>query len=128
MQRSLQWFRRAAEKQKQADINLLTHLLEDVKMRQAQGTVPDCLTTQALATREKAGLTELDVAYAVSSPFGAGIETVSPAQPRSCRQTLMAALSQTAGTMTTFFCESTVLRVGRRLLMCGQWLCFTSRT
>ena len=79
LQRSLQWFRSPAEAQRLRDINLYTHLLHDVKQRQAHvaGAVPDCLASQTLANMQKLGLTELDVAYAMSTPFGAGIETVS---------------------------------------------------
>lgn len=40
------------------------------------GTIPDCLAAQTVTSREQIGMTELEVAYAVSSPFGAGIETV----------------------------------------------------
>ncbi len=61
---------------RQRDIALLTHLLDDVKKRMADGTAPDCLTSQTVANQSKNGLSDLDIAYTVSSPFGAGIETV----------------------------------------------------
>ncbi|OCH92747.1 cytochrome P450 [Obba rivulosa] len=82
--RSLQWFRREPEEHKQRDIALLVHLLDDVKSRMADGTVPDCLTTQTVAAKDKNGMSDLEIAYTVSSPFGAGIET-------------------TAGTLSVFF-------------------------
>lgn len=55
----------------------------------AEGKCPDCLTSQTLTEEgfapgsehkrknEKVRFDELDVAYTVASPFGAGIETVS---------------------------------------------------
>jgi len=82
---SLQWFRYEPEEYKQRDIRLYTNLLEDVKARMVDGTAPDCLTSQILLSEgfipgdesSKIGrtLSELEIAYAVSSPFGAGIDT-----------------------------------------------------
>ncbi|EMD37058.1 hypothetical protein CERSUDRAFT_114955 [Gelatoporia subvermispora B] len=82
--RPLQWFRREPEEHRQRDIALLSHLVDDVKTRMADGTVPDCLTSQTVAAQDKNGMSDLELAYAVSSPFGAGIET-------------------TAGTLSVFF-------------------------
>ncbi|THH09691.1 hypothetical protein EW145_g1830 [Phellinidium pouzarii] len=73
----LQWFRREAEMQKTRDITLLMHLVGDVKQRMTAGTIPDCLTVQALENQEKEGIDDLFLAYTVSSPFGAGIETTA---------------------------------------------------
>lgn len=42
----------------------------------AEGSAPDCLTSQTLQNQPNNGLTDLEIAYTVSSPFGAGIETV----------------------------------------------------
>ncbi|CDO77905.1 hypothetical protein BN946_scf184692.g3 [Trametes cinnabarina] len=75
--RSLQWFRREPEEHRQRDVALLTHLLDDVKERMADGTAPDCLTSQTVANQEKNGMSDLEIAYTVSSPFGAGIETTA---------------------------------------------------
>ncbi|KAH9474637.1 Cytochrome P450 monooxygenase 58 [Psilocybe cubensis] len=75
--RSLQWFRREPEMRKKEDIRFLTHLLNDVKTRMANGTSQDCLASQSLANIKQIGMEEIDLAYAVSSPFGAGIETTS---------------------------------------------------
>ncbi|TFY71792.1 hypothetical protein EVG20_g1219 [Dentipellis fragilis] len=75
--KSLQWFRRMPEIRRQRDIKLLTHLLGDVKTRVEAGTCPPCLAADALENREKMGISELQVAYTVSSPFGAGIETTA---------------------------------------------------
>ncbi|KAJ8521498.1 hypothetical protein ONZ45_g1791 [Pleurotus djamor] len=75
--RSLQWFRKEAEMQKQRDIALLMSLYNDVKSRMDNGSFIDCLTSQTISLREKNDWDELDIAYAVSSPFGAGIETTA---------------------------------------------------
>ncbi|PFH51132.1 hypothetical protein AMATHDRAFT_80422 [Amanita thiersii Skay4041] len=74
--RSLQWFRQKAEERRQRDIHFLMHLYNDVKSRMKDETSPDCLTSQAISNRKQISMSELEVAYAVSSPFGAGIETV----------------------------------------------------
>lgn len=76
LQRSLQWFRGKPEQQKARDIELLSHLVNDVKQRMEAGTIPDCLTVQTLQNQEKSGMDDTFLAYTVSSPFGAGIETV----------------------------------------------------
>ncbi|KAI0080439.1 cytochrome P450 [Panus rudis PR-1116 ss-1] len=87
--RALQWFRSEPEEHKQRDIKLYTVLLNEVKKRMAEGTQLDCMATQALideglapgfekrVKKDKVPFDELDVAYAVSSPFGAGIETTA---------------------------------------------------
>ncbi|KAH8101774.1 cytochrome P450 [Cristinia sonorae] len=87
--RALQWFRREPEEYQQRDIKLYTSLLDDVKTRMNNGTAPDCLTSQTLLDQgfvpgDDNGsahigrtLSELDIAYAVSSPFGAGIDTTA---------------------------------------------------
>ena len=76
-QRSLQWFRQEPEEHRQRDIALLTYLLNDVQTRMGDGTAPDCLTSQTIRDQPKNGLNDLEIAYTVSSPFGAGIETVT---------------------------------------------------
>jgi len=80
----MQWFRVEPEARQKCDIELYMHLLEDVKSRMEKGTIPDCLTAQTINEMPRNGMTDLEVAYAVSSPFGAGIET-------------------TVGTLSTFF-------------------------
>lgn len=57
------------------------HLYDEVKNRMDEGTIADCLTSQTISISEKNGWDALDVAYAVSSPFGAGIETVCLLSP-----------------------------------------------
>ena len=76
----MQWFRAEPEARQKCDIELYMHLLEDVKSRMEKGTIQDCLAAQTISEMPKNGMTDLEVAYAVSSPFGAGIETVSPTE------------------------------------------------
>jgi hypothetical protein len=52
-------------------------LFDDVKARAASGTCPPCLGAKALEDQDKFELSDLDIAYTLSSPFLAGIETVS---------------------------------------------------
>ncbi|KAL5520612.1 hypothetical protein ACEPAF_2613 [Sanghuangporus sanghuang] len=73
----LQWFRREPEAQKERDIRLLNHLVADVKQRMKEGTVPDCLTVEALQNQLKIDMGDLFLAYSMSTPFGAGIETTA---------------------------------------------------
>ena len=67
----------------------MTHLVDDVKKRTANGTCPSCLTSQTLENQAKSGLSDLEIAYACSSPFGAGIETVSKDTRPTCAHWLM---------------------------------------
>ncbi|KAL5514879.1 hypothetical protein ACEPAG_2195 [Sanghuangporus baumii] len=75
----LQWFRREPEAQKERDMRLLNHLVADVKQRMKEGTVPDCLAVEALQSQQKIGMGDLFLAYSMSTPFGAGIETTAGA-------------------------------------------------
>ncbi|KAJ7594361.1 cytochrome P450 [Mycena floridula] len=74
--RSLQWFRREPEERRQRDIKFLMHMFNDVKSRMQDGTCPDCLASQAIANMDGT-LSDLQVAYSLSTPFGAGIETTA---------------------------------------------------
>ena len=67
-----------------------------------EGTVPDCLTVEALQNQQKIGMSDLFLAYSMSTPFGAGIETVC--YTRSCYDTRSSFLMylQTGGTIMTF--------------------------
>lgn len=67
-----------------------------------EGTVPDCLTVEALQNQQKIGMNDLFLAYSMSTPFGAGIETVC--YIRFCYNTKPPFLMyfQTAGTIMTF--------------------------
>lgn len=61
---------------RERDIHFLMHLYNDVKQRMQNGTTPECLASQCITNIKKLGMEEIELAYAVSSPFGAGIETV----------------------------------------------------
>ena len=58
-------------------MQLLTHPVDDEITRMRSGTVPDCLTVEALHNQHKIGMSDLFLVYSVSSPSGAGIKTVS---------------------------------------------------
>jgi hypothetical protein len=74
----MQTFRREAEERKAKDIELYTHLVDDVKAKMADGTCKPCLAKELVEAGEgKTGLDELALAYACSTPFGAGIETTA---------------------------------------------------
>ncbi|KZT55003.1 cytochrome P450 [Calocera cornea HHB12733] len=76
--RWMQTFRKEAEERKQKDIELYTHLVNDVKAKMADGTCKPCLAKELVEAGEaKTGLDELALAYACSTPFGAGIETTA---------------------------------------------------
>jgi len=53
------------------------YLFDDVEARMKNGSIPDCLASQTISNRGQSGLTDLELAYAISSPFGAGIETTT---------------------------------------------------
>lgn len=84
LQRPLQWFRHKPERHKEEDIAFPTYLLQQVKMGMGSGTVQDCLASQCLNNIEQLGMDEVELAYAISSPFGAGIETVRSIYPFLC--------------------------------------------
>lgn len=65
-------------KQRQKDIQLYTELMAEVKDRNDKGTLPTCFAKHLLEEQENLGMSDLEIAYAAGSPFGAGVETVSP--------------------------------------------------
>ncbi|KAK8136064.1 hypothetical protein PG984_004004 [Apiospora sp. TS-2023a] len=71
-------------KQRQKDIQLYMDLLNDIKDKVARGVATPCFATHLLEEQEALGMSDLELAYAAGSPFGAGIET-------------------TAGTLASFF-------------------------
>ncbi|KAF5325314.1 hypothetical protein D9619_009793 [Psilocybe cf. subviscida] len=90
--RPLQWFRREPERRKKEDIAFLTYLLRQVKMGMGSGTMQDCLASQCLNNIEQLGMDEVELAYAISSPFGAGIETSVTLQTVATTTTLIMAM------------------------------------
>ncbi|KAK0649971.1 cytochrome P450 [Cercophora newfieldiana] len=62
-------------KQRQADIKLYTGLLNQVRDEVRRGTAPESFAKHVIQEQESIGMTDLEAAYAVGSPFGAGVET-----------------------------------------------------
>ena len=50
--------------------------LNDVKRRSEAGIAKDCMATYSLSHGGNHGMTDVDVAYALSAPFSAGVDTV----------------------------------------------------
>jgi Cytochrome P450 len=48
----------------------------DVKRRSEAGIAKDCMATYSLSRGSNQGVTDVEVAYALSAPFGAGVDTV----------------------------------------------------
>jgi hypothetical protein len=53
----------------------MTHF-NDVKQRNEAGIAKDCMATYSLSHGGNQGLTDVEVASALSAPFNAGVETV----------------------------------------------------
>ncbi|KAJ3554318.1 hypothetical protein NM688_g3171 [Phlebia brevispora] len=79
--RWMQWFRRDAEKWKARDIKLYTSLMEEVKERMQKGTAKECMGSRSLLARDSYDVSDLELAYFLSTPFGPGIDTVSVCNP-----------------------------------------------
>ena len=48
----------------------------DVKQRSKAGIAKDCMATYGLSQGGNLGMTDVEVAYALSAPFSAGVDTV----------------------------------------------------
>ena len=48
----------------------------DVKRRREAGIAKDCMATYSLSHGGNQGMTDVEVAYALSAPFSAGVDTV----------------------------------------------------
>ena len=48
----------------------------DVKRRSEAGTAKDCMAAYSLSQGGNQGMTDVEVAYALSAPFSAGVDTV----------------------------------------------------
>ncbi|KAF9063805.1 cytochrome P450, partial [Rhodocollybia butyracea] len=57
--------------------NLYMTALNDVKKRMQDGAVPPCTTTYGIAKQKELGFSDIQLAYALSTPWAAGIGTVS---------------------------------------------------
>lgn len=74
--RPLQWFRQDADKKHAADTRFYLRLLRDVRRRMYAGTAKECMSSRSLAA-PSSNVSEVEVAYSVAAPFGAGVDTVS---------------------------------------------------
>ncbi|KAK7006163.1 cytochrome P450 [Favolaschia claudopus] len=70
-------WRTAALKQRTRDIEYLTRLVHEVKAKMASGRATQSFCRQLIEEREKNEMTELEIAYACGTPFGAGAETTA---------------------------------------------------
>jgi cytochrome P450 len=62
-------------KQRQMDVELYMQLMNEVRDKVSKGVSPPCFAKHALEQQASLGMDDLELAYAVSSPFGAGVET-----------------------------------------------------
>lgn len=63
-------------KQRQEDIKLYMELLNEAREKMARGALPECFAKHLVEEQASNGMTDLELAYAAGSPFGAGVETV----------------------------------------------------
>lgn len=70
-------WRREALAQRAKDINYLTGLVKEVRGKMQNGTAQLSFCKQLLENQKELDMTEMDIAYVCSSPFGAGVETTS---------------------------------------------------
>ncbi|THH06476.1 hypothetical protein EW145_g4057 [Phellinidium pouzarii] len=78
--KSLQWFRWDLDKRRELDIKLYVGCLRNVERKMVEGTAKECMSTRILnlaAAGGTEGASEVEMAYAVCSPFSAGIGTVA---------------------------------------------------
>jgi cytochrome P450 len=74
-------WKQAVLKQRHEDVKLYTQLMDEVRQKMAKGTLPDCFAKHLLEEQPNNGMTDLEIAYAAGTPFGAGVETVG--RPRT---------------------------------------------
>jgi hypothetical protein len=75
----LQWFRSALdalEKIREKDTKTYMTFYNNVKRRHEAGIAKDCMATFSLSKGGNFGMTDIEIAYALAAPFGAGVETV----------------------------------------------------
>lgn len=66
------------------DIELYMQLLDELREQVSRGVAPTCFAKHAIEEQANLGMTDLELAYAVSTPFGAGVETVVNPGPSLC--------------------------------------------
>ncbi|OBZ76274.1 Fumitremorgin C synthase [Grifola frondosa] len=75
--RPLQWFRHDFDRIRAQDTILYTTLLREVRQKMDAGTAKECISSRSLDNGADLGFSEVELAYAVSAPFGTGIDTTS---------------------------------------------------
>ncbi|KAH8918097.1 cytochrome P450 [Atractiella rhizophila] len=70
-------WRTAALKRREEDIKLYTGLVEEVKAKMKEGKAPESFCRTIIENQQELGMSDIEVAYTCSTPFGAGIETSS---------------------------------------------------
>jgi cytochrome P450 len=76
--RPLQWFRpglEVLEKIRDKDRETYMSYFNGVKQRSEAGIAKDCMATYSLSHGGNQGMTDVEVAYALSAPFSAGVDT-----------------------------------------------------
>ncbi|KXN84134.1 Fumitremorgin C synthase [Leucoagaricus sp. SymC.cos] len=71
----LQWFRREPEKMRERDTRVYLGLLNDVRERIKDGMAMPSVASRALERPANWGLDDVEVAYALSAPWQAGVST-----------------------------------------------------
>lgn len=62
---------------RERDTKVYLGLLNDVRERMATGKAMPCVATRALEKRVNWGMNDVEIAYALSAPWQAGVTTVS---------------------------------------------------
>ncbi|KAJ3516999.1 hypothetical protein NLJ89_g781 [Agrocybe chaxingu] len=73
--RSLQWFRWKYDKQRERETKFYLELMESVRERMAENTAHACTSTKGLEKQEQFGMSDVELAYGLSSPGQAGVGT-----------------------------------------------------
>jgi len=72
----MQWFLGEPLAQRKIDTELYLSLLNDVRRQMELGTARPSTAKRALEKQGEFGLNDVETAYCVSAPFGAGLATV----------------------------------------------------
>ena len=78
-QKPLQWFRpalAALEEIRAKDTETYLDFFNGVKRRHEAEIAKECMGTYSLSKGGNQGMTDVEVAYALSAPFSAGVDTV----------------------------------------------------
>ncbi|KAF8163799.1 cytochrome P450 [Crassisporium funariophilum] len=73
--RSLQWFRREPEVQRKKDTDMYMKLMQDVRHQMEAGTAQHSTARRGLEKQADFGLNDVEMAFALSAPFQAGVGT-----------------------------------------------------